>query len=339
MSTTRATIEDVADAAGVSVATVSRALRGLPNVAPATRERVQQAAGELHYRPDPFAARLATGRTTTIAMAVPVLASWYFAQVMAGAEAVASEAGYDLLIFAVDSDSSRRRVLRGPLVKRADGLILVDLRIPTDEANALGDFGVNIVTIGMSVDGASRVEVDDLQIGRDATNHLLDLGHRDIALLAGLPDDPMRFTVPELRRQGFHEAMAARGVAVRRELEVGGNFSVEGGAEAMAQMLELERPPTAVFAMSDEMAFGAMRVAWDRGLRIPEDVSIVGVDDHEFSRVIGLTTMQQEVAEHGAVAARLLLDRLEGPVRELEVYTAQTRLLIRASTAAIESTS
>ena len=118
------TIDDVAAAAGVSVATVSRALRGLPNVAPATAERVRTVANELRYRPAPFAAGLAAGRTSTAAMAVPLLDSWYFAQVMAGAEAALSIAGYDLLLVAIDSEPTRHRVGRGPRVKRADGPIL-----------------------------------------------------------------------------------------------------------------------------------------------------------------------------------------------------------------------
>lgn len=327
------TIEDVAAAAGVSVATVSRALRGLPNVAPGTRERVQKVARELRYRPDPSASRLATGRTNAVAMAVPVLDSWYFAQVMAGAEAVLSHAGYDLLLFSIDSDQTRRRVLSGPLVKRADGLILVDLRVPPDESDELAAFGVKVVTIGFEVDGASMVAVNDRWIGRTAVEHLLGLGHRRIALMAGLPDDPMRFAVPEHRREGYVAALAAEGVEPRDDYEVSGNFSVAGGQEAMERLLDLPEPPTAVFAMSDEMAFGAMRAVWDRGLRVPHDISVIGVDDHDFSHVIELTTIQQEVGEHGAVAARMMLEHLHDPKMLGRRHEATTKLVARRSTA------
>ena len=326
------TIEDVARAAGVSVATVSRALRGLPNVAPSTRERVREVADTLHYRADPSASRLATGRTRTIAMAVPILDSWYFSKVMAGAEAVLGDEGYDLLLFAVDGDARRRRVLGGPLVKRADGLIIVDLRVPDDEAVALVGNGIGLVSIGFEIAGASAVMVDDCGIAERAVDHLVELGHRDIALLGGLSDDPLRFAVPEQRRLGYRRALARHGITERTDLWAQGNFSIEGGREAMAALLDTTSPPTAVFAMSDEMAFGAMREIWDRGLRVPEDVSVMGVDDHEFSVVVGLTTIQQEVAEHGALAARLLLEQLVEPDRSTATHTASTRLVIRSTT-------
>jgi len=326
------TIEDVATAAGVSVATVSRALRNLPNVAPSTRARVQEVAEELKYRADPVASALAAGRTQTVAMAVPVLDSWYFSQVMAGAEAVLTQAGYDLLLVTVDDDERRQRILGGPLVKRADGLILVDLRVPPSEAAVLAATGLSLVSVGMEVEGTSSVMVDDFEIARSAVNHLLDLGHRRIALVQGLAEDPLQFIVPAQRRLGYEAALAAAGIEIPAGFEVVGNFSVEGGQEAMSHLLDLDDPPTAVFAMSDEMAFGALRELWDRGLRAAHDVSIVGVDDHEFSKVIGLTTVQQQVAEHGARAARMLLDRLADPCLGIEHYTAATTFIERSTT-------
>lgn len=326
------TIEDVALAAGVSVATVSRALRNLPNVAPSTREKVQAVADELQYRPDPSASALAAGRTRTVAMAVPVLDSWYFTQVMAGAEAVLSGAGYDLLLFSVDTDERRQRLLAGPLLKRADGLIVVDLRIPDGEAAALLASSVEVVAVGIEIPGASAVVVDDHRIAFEAVTHLASLGHRRIALIEGLPDDPLRFHVPAERRRGYADALAAAGHHEDNELVVAGNFSVEGGREAMARLLDASEPPTAVFAMSDEMAFGALRELWDRGLDAPCDVSVIGVDDHDFASIVGLTTVQQEVARHGEVAARMLLDRLDTGVRDIVRHTP-TATFIERSTA------
>ncbi len=327
-----ATIADVAAAAGVSVATVSRALRDLPNVAPSTRARVRRHAEALDYRPDPSAAALAAGRTRTVAMAVPVLDSWYFTQVMAGAEAVLSEAGYDLLLFAVDDDARRRRLLSGPLVKRADGLILVDVDVPDAEAAAVRRAGVPIVSVGGTVAGASSVTVDDQGVAATALGHLIELGHRDIALVAGHADGPHDFVVPRQRREGYLGTLAAHGIAARPELEVSGDFSVGGGREAMALLLELDRPPTAVFAMSDEMAFGALHALWDRGLSAPGDVSIVGVDDHDLAAVVGLTTVHQEVAEHGAVAATLALRQLAEPEAPPREHRAGIALVRRTTT-------
>lgn len=326
------TIEDVAQAAGVSAATVSRALRELPNVASATRERVRRCADEMHYRPDPIAAALAAGRTHTVGMAVPLLGGWYFSQVMSGAETVLSAAGYDLLLFTVDSDSRRQRVLTGPLLKRADGLILVDVLLPSDEATRLMSGGVKVVSVGLEVEGASSVVVDDFQIAYDAVTHLIELGHRDIALVQGEPHDTMGFSVPGERRRGYRAALADVGVVARQGYEVAGNFSVEGGREAMARLMSLDRPPSAVFAMSDEMAFGALRHVWDRGMRTPDDISIVGVDDHELAEVIGLTTIQQAVAEHGAVAAGFLINHLADDELDAVRHTSVSKLILRETT-------
>lgn len=327
------TIDDVAELARVSVATVSRALRGLPNVAPTTRVRVEEAAETLRYRPDPAAARLATGRTTTVALAIPVLDSWYFTKVMAGAEAVLSGAGYDTLIFSLDSDETRHRVLTGPLVRRADGLILVDLHLYDDELRALLLHGVRIATIGYEIPGASTVIVDDRRVAREAVSHLTELGHRRIGLISGATDDPQGFAVPQLRREGYHDELRRNGIDIVPSFDVGGNFSVIGGYEAACELLALPEPPTAIFAMSDEMAFGVWRAASERGLSIPDDLSVVGIDDHEVSEVLGLTTVQQQVAEHGSVAAELLLRHLSGAVDEPQSHTVATGLVLRSSTA------
>lgn len=297
---------------------------------------MREVAERMNYHPDPSAAALAAGRTHTIAMAVPLLGAWYFSQVMAGSEAVLSEAGYDLLLFTVDTETRRRRLLGGPLVKRADGLILVDLRVPDDEARNLVSGGVKVVSIGIEIEAASSVMVDDFQIAYDAVTHLIELGHRAIALMGGLPGDPLRFPVPERRSLGYRTALEDNGITPRLEYEIPGNFTVEGGRVAMATLLDLGGPPTAVFAMSDEMAFGALREISRRDMRCPDDVSIVGVDDHEFSEVIGLTTVQQQVAEHGAVAARLLLGLLSDPDAVALSHTAETSFIHRSTTSRLD---
>lgn len=325
------TIQDVADAAGVSVATVSRALRGLPNVAPSTRQRVRQTANELSYRADPSASALAAGRTSTIAMAVPLLDRWYFSQVISGAEAVVAQAGYDLLLFSIAGDESRQRLLTGPLIKRADGLILVDLRVPDDEAASLLDGRIQVVATGIKVPGASSVTVDNHQVAHGAVTHLIHFGHSKIALIEGAPDDPVRFDVPDERRAGYESALHQAAITPRPDYAVGGDFSVSGGRQAMAELLDLDDPPTAVFAMSDEMAFGALRTIWDRGLDSPADISIIGVDNHDLSHVIDLTTVHQDVAEHGAKAARLLLEHLANDTLPAQHHIAETVLIERGT--------
>ncbi len=325
------TIEDVANRAGVSVATVSRALRDLPNVAPATRARVEAAAAELDYRPDPSASALASGRTKTIAMAVPMLDSWYFSKVMAGAETVLAAAGYDLLVFAVHNDDPGDRLLHRPVVRRADALIVVDIDISDEEAAELAASRIEVVAVGMKVPQMEAVVVDDHRVAFDATMHLVSLGHTRIALIGGVGEGRQQFSVPIERRAGFVAAMTAAGLALDEALIVDGGFSVAGGHRAMADLMDLTEPPTAVFAMSDEMAFGALRELWDRDMDAPADVSVIGVDNHDVADLVGLTTMQQQVVEHGAQAARLLLRHLLGE-REGDDVHVHTGLIERSST-------
>jgi LacI family transcriptional regulator, repressor for deo operon, udp, cdd, tsx, nupC, and nupG len=327
------TIEDVARDAGVSVATVSRALRNLPNVAPSTRQRVHRVARELHYTADPTAARLAAGKTSTVAVAVPVLDQWYFAKVVAGIEAVLSDQGLDLLLYSVPTEADRKRFFRGRGAwwRRGDGLILVDVAFDADEAERMSANGPTIVTIGSRNPQFSSVTIDDRGASREAVAHLIGRGHQRVGLIWGEPHAGLEFEVPKLRRAGYHQALEAAGIPADPALQAPGGFSVDGGREAMAAILDAHDPPTAVFAMSDEMAFGALDEIRHRGLRVPEDLAVVGFDDHDLSRLFGLTTVRQEVDQIGTTAARSLLDSLTGT--GVPTHTvAPTCLVVRRTT-------
>lgn len=331
------TIDDVARRAQVSVATVSRALRGLPNVAPSTRQRVLLAAQELRYVADPSASRLAGGRTQTVGLVVPMLGQWFYTAFYAGVEGVLAAAGYDLQPFALSGrDGLDRFVATLPFRKRVDGLLLVDVPLDPEQLGRVVGAGTRTVTVGMRAPNAPSLEVDNVGAARLAVGHLTGLGHLRIALIGGADDDPFRFSVPVERTAGYLEALSAAGIERDPALTVPGNFSLEGGAEAMHRLLTLPDPPTAVFACSDEMAIGAMQVARDAGLRVPEDLSIVGFDDHDVSEYLGLTTVRQDVGGQGECAAKLLLDLVAsdgGPAAEPRQLVQPTRLVVRRTTA------
>ncbi len=336
------TIEDVAAAAGVSVATVSRALRNLPNVAPSTRERVQTVAKSLNYVANASAASLAVGRSGrgasgragTVAAVVPVLDAWYFAKVVAGSEAVLKESNYDLLLYAMSNERERQALVSGQTdwSRRSDGLIIFDLRLSDSEASRLKATGTKVVTVGTSTPHFPSVMLDEITATRAAVDHLVKRGHRRIAVITGDAED-LGFRVPIMRLEGFRQGLAAVGIEHQPELQVPGGFSIDGGREAMIELLKLDEPPTAVFAMSDEMAFGALHVMRQQGLRAPDDIAVVGFDDNDFADLFDLTTVCQHVDQIGATAARLVLSSMQGTDvdGEPERVVHETTLMIRSS--------
>ncbi len=303
-------IEDVAREAGVSVATVSRALRGLPNVADKTRALVEQVAEELDYRADPSAARLATGRTQLVQIATPTVDGWYFSRFLAGAIDHLLEHGYEVIAHPVEDPAAREQLLGDiqGLNKRVDGVILVDLNIDEDVAASLLDAGLKMVTAGFATRSFPAVIIDDYRVGYMATEHLLKQGHRRVGLISGEPNHPLAFSVPGLRLAGYTGALAAAGLPVDPSLEQSGFFTAEGGRRAMDRLLDLPEPPTAVFAMSDEMAFGAWSALQNRGLRWPDDVAVIGIGDHELAPLVGLSTVRLAPRRLGAAAAARLLE-------------------------------
>ncbi|MFG2057050.1 LacI family DNA-binding transcriptional regulator [Micromonospora sp. NPDC048930] len=315
-------IDDVARLAGVSTATVSRALRGLPTVSAATRRRVLAAAEQLQYAVSPSASRLAGGKTGTVAVVVPRITRWFFATVVEAVEDHLHENGYDLLLYNLGGrEQTRRRVLRtASLHKRVDAIILVATPLRPADVTALTKLDLPGVTIssGSGVPGWPCVRIDDVAAGRTATRHLLDLGHTRIAHISGDPDDELAFTTHLDRRRGYQEALRAAGIRPDPSLDVESQFTIDGGIRAAAELLARGEPPTAIFAACDEMAMGAMTALRDAGLRVPQDVSVIGVDDHDLAGVLGLSTIAQPAAEQGQLAARILLDPLG--VRAAEPY-------------------
>ena len=327
-------IEDVARAAGVSTATVSRALRGLPNVSAVTRDRVRAVATELGYVASPSAASLASGRTRTIALLSPWINRWYFANVIEGAERTLRAQGYDVLLHTFDSRPTGRRprVDADVLRRRVDGVLVVGMPLEVGEVDALLGLGCPLVCIGFTGSGQVTVRVDDHATGAAATQHLLDLGHTRIGHLTGGPADVVPAAPPVLREAAWRSTMAAAGLPAGPDLEEHGYFDLPGGRSSMHVLLDRVPDLTAVFAASDEMAMGAMLALRERGLEVPGDVSVIGVDGHDLGELVGLTTMAQPAAEQGATGAQLVLDMIGGAVPPAEVVAATT-LVVRASTA------
>ena len=330
------TIRDVAAAAGVSTATVSRALRGLPNVDGETRERVKKIASSLDYVISPSASRLASGRTGSIAVITPYIARWFFSEVIAGAESVMQQAGMDLLLMNVgDYQNGGSRIPPTPRIRRrVDGILIVALPPQDPDLESIVNLGMPTAMIGGVTPGIDCVVIDDVAAAREATEYLISLGHSRIALISG-KSGAARFTAGSQRERGYRAVMAEHSLVEDPMLEVSGHFTIEGGESGMDALLNQLNPPTAVFAMSDEMAFGAIRSLRTHGLEPGRDVSIVGIDDHPMSSYLGLTTIAQPVADLGKKAGERLLVQLAGSDSlggNDRVTQLPTELMVRSST-------
>jgi len=326
-------IEDVARAAGVSTATVSRALRDLPNVNPATRERVRAAASAMGYVASPSAASLASGRTRAIGLISPWVNRWFFANVIDSTERALRAHGYDVLLYTFDIQRQgvRLRVDPDVLRRRVDGIIVVGLPLAPDEMDALLGLGYPLVCIGWGGSDQATVRLDDQATALEAVRHLVGLGHRRIAHLTGTPDDVHEWSPPVGRAEGYRMALAEAGIEIDPALIEHGDFEVDGARASMRSLLDRVPDLTAVFAASDEMAMGALLGLRDAGLRAPQDVSVMGIDGHDLGDLVGLTTMVQPVAEQGAAAANLVLDMIAGRTPPTRVIYP-THLVVRAST-------
>ncbi|MEO6886772.1 MAG: LacI family DNA-binding transcriptional regulator [Jatrophihabitantaceae bacterium] len=332
-----ASIEDVARLAGVSIATVSRALRGLPDVATSTRSRVLNAAAELDYVASPFAARLASGRTSTVGVVVPFVNRWFFAEVIDTAESALRQAGFDLLLYNLGNEAGRETFFDVmPIRKRVDAVLIASLALADDEFDALSALKCQVGLLGLDRPGFLSCRIDDVAGARSAVEHLLTMGHQRIALIGGDTDDPMRFTPPLHRLHGYHEALAGAGIEPDPALEVLGYFTVDGGAGATRQLLALDDRPTAIFAESDEMAFGALREIRRTGLRVPEDVAVIGFDDHRHAELMDLSTVRQPVAAQSLDVTSRLLQAVAahdvGASASTQATVLPTELVIRGST-------
>lgn len=335
------TIRDVALAAGVSAATVSRALRGMPNVDERTRLRVQQVAAELDYVVSPSASRLASGRTGSIAVLTPYVARWYFSTVLSGVESVIQAAGMDLLLLSVDDHipGHFRSTPASRLRRRVDGVLVIAMPPESDQLREVIELAMPTTLIGVKVGDTPSIMINDFEAAQQANQHLLNLGHTRVGLIAGAAQ-VASFTAESDREAGFMAVLADNGVEFDPLLRAPGYFTIAGGEQAMTALLTQRVPPTAVFCMSDEMAFGALRSLARHGLKPGLDVSVIGIDGHDMSEHLDLTTVEQPVHDLGRIAAESLLSQMTR-VHDAEplptTIKVPTRLVVRGSTNPLKS--
>jgi LacI family transcriptional regulator len=332
----RATIRDVARLAGVSVATVSRVVNDRPDVSPETREAVMHHVKALSFSTNRSARALSRGKTGLIGFTIPFVLGDYYSFILSGAAEALHEQEMRAVLCPTRHEHDREAALVERLLRgTTDGAILLLPSESAEELRELGTLGFPFVVIDPAMPLDERipsVSATHWAGARAATDHLLALGHRRIGMIGGRPG----WVATEERINGYQAALAGAGVLPSRELLVSSNFEIEGGYRAARQLLALSEPPTAILASNDNMAIGALRAAIDVGISVPEQLSVVGFDDSELSRVVtpALTTVWQPLEEMGRMAVSLLTRLIDGQrVETLRVELA-TRLVVRNSTAA-----
>ena len=331
-----ATIKDVARLAGVSTTTVSHVINETRYVSDELRASVLAAMEELNYRPNVLARGLRRGETKTIGLVVPDNSNLFFAEVARIVEDIGFENGYSVILCNSDDNLEKEAAYVNVLIaKQVDGVIFIAAGSKYEHLHELAMAGIPVVVADRDIPQtlADVVLVDNERGGYDATRYLLSLGHRRIACIAG----PSDLTPSADRVHGYRRALGEFGIPIEEKWIVPGDFRYQGGEAAIAELLRLDEPPSAVFACNDVMAIGALRAVRSAGLQVPGDVSIVGFDDIPLASAVSpaLTTVAQPIVELATLAAQLLMsrtqsDQQDGPKQRIVL---DTELIVRGSCA------
>lgn len=330
------TLRQIAEQAGVSIMTVSKVMRDYPDIAPGTKERIRAIAQQLGYVPDGAARSMRTRSTQTIGVVIPSISQGCFPRVFVGIEQVAKARGYRLFLAHSNEDPAQEQAeIRELLTRKVDGLIIAPaLRFDTPpEAYALIESRrvplVILDRLPSLLAGALHVVPDDRQGGYLATRHLIDLGHRDIALFSGPTGCPCSLE----RKEGYRRALQESGIPFRDELVFAAGTEVADGQKAAAELVNENVRPTAIVAHNDHVAVGAAEFFLAQKWRIPEDISLVGYGDLPLAALyrVPLTTIRQPQSAMGQLAIQLLLEKMAG--RPAESRRLPVELIVRASTA------
>ncbi len=324
-------IKDIAKAAGVSHSTVSRALADSPLVKEETRERIKQLAQEMGYSPHALARSLVTRRTQTVGVVVTTIADPFVSEIVRGLEEMGQNHGYTIIL--CNSNAEPRRELAAVKAlreKRVDGIIVTASRIGDLYLPLLEAFGVPIVLINNQQTGkyVYSIGTDDLRGGQIATEYLLSLGHTRIGYIAS----PNNVNSSQARMNGYRTALESHGIAFDPALLADGDGRPAAAMEATARLLSQGAHPTAIFCYNDMTAIGTMRALKQMGLRIPDDISVVGYDDIPIAEYLEppLTTIRQRKYDMGCMAMEMLLRLLNGAT-DVQDVTIEPTLVIRES--------
>jgi LacI family repressor for deo operon, udp, cdd, tsx, nupC, and nupG len=325
------TITDVAREAGVGIGTVSRVINGSPLVAEATRERVLAVIRRLGYQPSPIARAFGRRRTDKLEVLVPLFAQSFVLEILQGIEDALADTDYALIIRTVDGGDDRDRVFQDCCVRgQADGVLVVWMAPTEDFVGRMSAESFPAVLLNSEHPRLWSVGTDHDAAALAATMHCVDVGHRDIALV-DRREDPFNADSSGICLRGYRQALRNAGLSSRRDYERLADLGARGGAAALQALLALRDPPTAIVAGSESQAIGVLAAARALGRRVPEDLSIVGYNDTEITRDLGLTTVRVPLRELGRRAAETLVAVLAEPAADPVARYVSSELVVRAT--------
>ncbi|OLE34434.1 MAG: hypothetical protein AUG45_04470 [Ktedonobacter sp. 13_1_20CM_3_54_15] len=327
------TIHNVAQEAGVGIGTVSRVVNNSPDVKPATRERVLAAIHRLNYKPDPIARSMISKRTNSIGTIVPFFTRPSFMERLRGVEAVIARLGRELVLYNVETSAQRDHFFRElPLHRKVDGLLIISLSPDDAAARRFRELGTPVVLIDAYSPLLTSLVVNNVEGAYQAVKRLIELGHRHIGFINGEIEGNFKFNTANDRLIGLHRALGEAGLLFEPEQVLISEWSRKGGKHAALQLLTQQKRPTAIFAASDVQAVGVLEAARELGLRVPEQLSVIGFDGIEISELLELSTMQQPLQEMGELGASKLVELIENPSHPPELIRFDTKFVERRTT-------
>jgi LacI family transcriptional regulator len=329
------TIYDLAREAGVGIGTVSRCLNNHPSVSAKTREKVLSVAKRLSYQPHAHAQRLASRKANTISTIIPFFTNYFFIEVLQGVQDKASELGIDLILYGVNNPTQAEYYLRRSLHGgRVDGVMFFSMKFPESYVAKFQQMKLPVVIVDSYHEKFDSMLVKNKEGAMQATRHLIELGHRDI----GMINASLETTPAQERLEGYKMALEQAAIPFNLERVIitsngkQDGFNREAGYESMKEIVRRSfsrNRITAVFIASDVQAIGALEAARELGIRIPEDIAIVGFDDIELAKHAQLTTVRQPMYEMGTLALQMLIKRMKNPDIPPTVSTFLPELVVR----------
>ncbi|EOW9209473.1 TPA: substrate-binding domain-containing protein [Vibrio cholerae] len=328
-----ATMKDIARLAGVSTSTVSHVINKSRFVSDEIAERVNNAAQQLNYAPSALARSLKMNRTKTIGMLVTTSTNPFFGEVVKGVERSCYHQGYNLILCNTEGDNQRMKASINTLLqKRVDGLLLMCSTLEGERLDVFDrypDIPVVVMDWGPILFASDKIQDNSLQGGYMAAKHLIECGHKEIGCITG----PLIRHQAQMRYEGYKRALAEAGIAINPDWIVESDFECEGGYQAFEKLYERGKLPSALFVSNDMMAMGVIQAASQRGLRVPDDLSLIGYDDVHIAKFMtpALTTIHQPKYRLGKAAVDTLLYRLENPDTTAQVVQLEPTLVVRNS--------